>query len=150
MEETVETQLEMVGAIIEIAAEFAIAYGLQIIGALVILFIGLKFAGFVGRRITNSARARSAFTISATAASLSVCVTGYPARVTSGPGRSEQHRLCRPEGGCNRTHERWPGGDPGGTACQLRCWRVRTVMRRPLFQQRSSLMSCGQEDLRYE
>ncbi|MBT5943155.1 MAG: mechanosensitive ion channel [Rhodospirillaceae bacterium] len=53
MEETVEAQLETVGAIIEIAAEFAIAYGLQIIGALVILLIGLKFAGFVGRRITN-------------------------------------------------------------------------------------------------
>jgi small conductance mechanosensitive channel len=53
MEETVETQLQHVSAIIEIAAEFAIAYGLQIIGALVILFIGLKFASFVGRRITG-------------------------------------------------------------------------------------------------
>ncbi|MGB0624992.1 MAG: mechanosensitive ion channel family protein [Alphaproteobacteria bacterium] len=53
MEETVETQLQHVSAIIEIAAEFAIAYGLQIIGALVILFIGLKFAAFVGRRITG-------------------------------------------------------------------------------------------------
>jgi small conductance mechanosensitive channel len=53
MEETVETQLEQVSAIIEIAAEFAISYGLQILGALVILMIGLKFAGFVGRRITK-------------------------------------------------------------------------------------------------
>lgn len=53
MEETVETQLQHVSAIIEIAAEFAIASGLQIIGALVILFIGLKFAAFVGRRITG-------------------------------------------------------------------------------------------------
>ncbi|MEK9831753.1 MAG: mechanosensitive ion channel family protein [Rhodospirillaceae bacterium] len=53
MEETVETQLQHVSAIIEIAAQFAIAYGLQIIGALVILFIGLKFAAFVGRRITG-------------------------------------------------------------------------------------------------
>jgi small conductance mechanosensitive channel len=53
MEETVETQLELVSAIIEIAAEFAISYELQILGALVILMIGLKFAGFVGRRITK-------------------------------------------------------------------------------------------------
>ncbi len=53
MEQTVEAQLETVGAIIEIAAEFAIAYGLQVIGALVILLIGLKFASFVGRRITK-------------------------------------------------------------------------------------------------
>lgn len=53
MEETVETRLQHVSAIIEIAAEFAIAFGLQIIGALVILFIGLKFAAFVGRRITG-------------------------------------------------------------------------------------------------
>ena len=52
MEETVETQLEYVSGIIEIAAEFAIAYGLQILGALFILFVGLKFASLVGRRIT--------------------------------------------------------------------------------------------------
>lgn len=53
MENTVEIQIQHVSANIEIVAEFAIAFGLQIIGALVILFIGLKFAGFMGRRITN-------------------------------------------------------------------------------------------------
>lgn len=53
MEETVETQLEQVNRILDIVAEFAFAYGLQILGALFVLFIGLKFAGFVGRRITS-------------------------------------------------------------------------------------------------
>lgn len=52
MEETVENQLEQVNRILDIVAEFAFAYGLQILGALFILFVGLKFAGFVGRRIT--------------------------------------------------------------------------------------------------
>jgi len=42
----------MVNSIIEPGSEFAIAYGLQLIGALVILLIGLRIAGFFGRRIT--------------------------------------------------------------------------------------------------
>lgn len=46
-----EPQLEMVTNIIEAASEFALAYGLQVVGALVILLIGLKFAGFLGRRV---------------------------------------------------------------------------------------------------
>jgi small conductance mechanosensitive channel len=41
----------MVTNIIDVASEFAIAYGLQLIGALVILLIGLKFASFLGRRV---------------------------------------------------------------------------------------------------
>jgi small conductance mechanosensitive channel len=47
-----EAQPQLVTNIIDTASEFAIAYGLQIIGALVILLIGLRFAGFFGRRIT--------------------------------------------------------------------------------------------------
>ena len=46
-----EPQLQMVTNIIDVASEFAIAYGLQLIGALVILLIGLKFASFLGRRV---------------------------------------------------------------------------------------------------
>jgi small conductance mechanosensitive channel len=47
-----EAQLQFITSIIDTASEFAIAYGLQLIGALVILLIGLKFATVVGRRIT--------------------------------------------------------------------------------------------------
>jgi len=46
-----EPQLQMVTNIIDVASDFAIAYGLQLIGALVILLIGLKFASFLGRRV---------------------------------------------------------------------------------------------------
>lgn len=46
-----EPQLQMINSIIDVASEFAIAYGLQLIGALVILLIGLKVAGFLGRRV---------------------------------------------------------------------------------------------------
>ena len=46
-----EPQLQMVNSIIDAGSEFAIAYGLQLIGALVILLIGLRVAGFFGRRI---------------------------------------------------------------------------------------------------
>ena len=48
-----EPQLQMVNTVIDVASEFAIAYGLQMIGALVILLIGLKVAGFLGRRVTR-------------------------------------------------------------------------------------------------
>ena len=50
-ERVIEPQLQMVTNIIDVASEFAIAYGLQLIGALVILLIGLKFASFLGRRV---------------------------------------------------------------------------------------------------
>ncbi|MBO6784113.1 MAG: mechanosensitive ion channel family protein [Alphaproteobacteria bacterium] len=46
-----EPQLQMLNSMIDTASDFAIAYGMQIIGALVILLIGLKFSGFVGRRV---------------------------------------------------------------------------------------------------
>lgn len=46
-----EPQLQMVTNIIDTASEFALAYGLQVIGALVILLIGLKVAGFLGQRV---------------------------------------------------------------------------------------------------
>lgn len=46
-----EPQIQMISNIIDVASEFAIAYGLQLIGALVILLIGLKVAGFLSRRV---------------------------------------------------------------------------------------------------
>lgn len=44
-------QQQMVTNIIDTASEFALAVGLQVIGALVILLIGLKAAGFLGQRV---------------------------------------------------------------------------------------------------
>ena len=46
-----EPQLQMLNSLIDAGSDFAIAYGMQLIGALVILIIGLKVAGFLGRRV---------------------------------------------------------------------------------------------------
>ena len=54
-----EPQLQMVTNIIDVASEFALAYGLQVVGALVILLIGLKFAGFLGRRVVALCESRN-------------------------------------------------------------------------------------------
>jgi len=50
-EAVVEPELQMINSLIDTATDFAIAYGMQIIGALVVLLIGLKVAGFLGRRV---------------------------------------------------------------------------------------------------
>eukprot|EP00752_Nemacystus_decipiens_P000667 g667.t1 len=56
--EAVEQNLEAVGRGIDFALEFALAYGFQILGALIFLLIGLKISGWAGRRITALARAK--------------------------------------------------------------------------------------------
>lgn len=53
MDEEVEQGLETIQTLIDTLLEFAVAYGFQILGALVFLFIGLKVAGWVGRRVTT-------------------------------------------------------------------------------------------------
>ncbi|MCZ6511366.1 MAG: mechanosensitive ion channel family protein [Alphaproteobacteria bacterium] len=47
----VEEQIQTVTRLIDIAVEFGVAYGLQLLGALVILLIGLKVAKWTGRRV---------------------------------------------------------------------------------------------------
>ncbi len=51
MEEQIEEQFQAVTRLIDIAVEFGVAYGLQLLGALVILLIGLKVAKFAGLRV---------------------------------------------------------------------------------------------------
>ncbi|MEL0013194.1 MAG: hypothetical protein VW881_07205 [Alphaproteobacteria bacterium] len=41
----VEPELQMINSQIDTATDFAIAYGMQIIGALLVLLIGFKVAG---------------------------------------------------------------------------------------------------------
>ena len=53
-----ESEIEAVTALIDALIEFAVAYGFQILGALVFLIIGLKAAGWAGRRIQALATAR--------------------------------------------------------------------------------------------
>lgn len=53
VEEQVEQQLETAGKLIEALVEFAVAYGFQLLGALVVLIIGLKIAGWAGKRTTR-------------------------------------------------------------------------------------------------
>ena len=54
----VEQQLETVGKLIDVLVEFAVAYGFQLLGALVVLLIGLKLAGWVGKRVTRFSRSK--------------------------------------------------------------------------------------------
>ncbi len=55
VEAEVQQSLEMVQALIDALLEFAVAYGFQIVGALVFLLIGLKVATVVGKYVTNLA-----------------------------------------------------------------------------------------------
>ena len=51
METEVEQGLETLQTLIDTLLEFAVAYGFQFLGALVFLLIGLKVAGWIGRRV---------------------------------------------------------------------------------------------------
>lgn len=53
--ENLEENLESIERLVETLIEFSVAYGFQILGALVFLFIGLKLAGFAGNKIQNLA-----------------------------------------------------------------------------------------------
>ncbi len=52
-------ELESVSTLIDTVIEFAVTYGFQILGALVFLFIGLKAAGWTGRKVSKLAGARN-------------------------------------------------------------------------------------------
>lgn len=47
-----EKEIEAVTGLIDFVIEFAVAYGFQVLGALVVLVIGIKVAGWSGRRVT--------------------------------------------------------------------------------------------------
>lgn len=57
--ETVEQNLEALGRVVDFAVEFALAYGFQILGALIFLVIGLRVSGWAAKRITKLARAKN-------------------------------------------------------------------------------------------
>lgn len=58
VEAELTTQLDTLQNLIDLLIEFAVAYGFQILGALVFLLIGLKIAGVLGRRLTRFADAK--------------------------------------------------------------------------------------------
>lgn len=47
----VEDQIETVTRLIDMGIEFGVAYGMQLLGALIVLLIGLKVASWTGRRV---------------------------------------------------------------------------------------------------
>ncbi len=53
MEKDIEKNIEALQSLIETLVEFSVAYGFQILGALVFLFIGLKAAGWAGRKVVD-------------------------------------------------------------------------------------------------
>ena len=53
MEETVKQNFQTLTRLVDEVIEFAVVYGFQVLGALVGLFIGLKIAGWAGRKTTQ-------------------------------------------------------------------------------------------------
>jgi small conductance mechanosensitive channel len=53
MEKDIEKNIKALRALLEALVEFGVAYGFQILGALVFLFIGLKAAGWAGRKVVD-------------------------------------------------------------------------------------------------
>ncbi len=51
MEDQIEQQVQAVTRLIDVAIEFGVAYGMQILGALVVLVIGLQIAKWAGARV---------------------------------------------------------------------------------------------------
>lgn len=50
MQEEIQQDIEMVGVLLDQAIAFVVAYGFQIFGALVVLFVGLKLANWAARK----------------------------------------------------------------------------------------------------
>lgn len=53
VEQQLAAQVETVSKWVDVVMQFAVTYGFQILGALVFLLIGLKIAGWGGRRVTG-------------------------------------------------------------------------------------------------
>ena len=53
VEQQLAAQVETVSKWVDVVTEFAVTYGFQILGALVFLLIGLKIAGWGGKRVTG-------------------------------------------------------------------------------------------------
>ena len=49
-----ENELETLTKLVDKGIEFGVAYGFQILGALVFLVIGLKVGGWLGTRVSKS------------------------------------------------------------------------------------------------
>ena len=58
MQEELEKNIQLVSNLADTVVDFAVKYGFQILGALIILLIGLKLAGWVGRRSEGYALSR--------------------------------------------------------------------------------------------
>ena len=58
MQEELEKNIKLVSSLADTAVDFAVKYGFQILGALIILLIGLKLAGWIGRRSEGYALSR--------------------------------------------------------------------------------------------
>ena len=59
LEANLDKNIEQASALVDSLIEFGIEYGFQILGALVFLLIGLKFASFAGRRVTALCEAKN-------------------------------------------------------------------------------------------
>ena len=54
-----DEQIQSVGKLLDVAVKFIVAYGFQAIGALVVLFIGLKLANWFGFKAAAFATRRN-------------------------------------------------------------------------------------------
>lgn len=58
VEKNIEANMQEAGKLLDTLIQFAVTYGFQIVGALVFLFIGLKLAGWVARRVQGVAESK--------------------------------------------------------------------------------------------
>ncbi|MBT3552808.1 MAG: mechanosensitive ion channel family protein [Rhodospirillaceae bacterium] len=54
-----EEQIQSVSKVLDVLLEFSVSYGFQILGALLFLFVGLKVAGWSGRRTASLATGKA-------------------------------------------------------------------------------------------
>lgn len=58
MQEELEKNIQLVSSLADTVVDFAVKYGFQILGALIVFLIGLKLAGWIGRKSEGYALAR--------------------------------------------------------------------------------------------
>ncbi len=63
-----EQEIESINRFVDALVEFGVSYGFQILGAVVFLIVGLKLAGWAGRKVVAVADAKSMATGSRPAA----------------------------------------------------------------------------------
>ena len=107
LEANIEQNIEMLTSLADTVIDFIVKYGFQILGALIVLVIGLKIAGWLGRKAEGMALGKdidvtlSKFlgnVVKVLLVVMVIIITLGNFGITIAPliGRSENVRTCRP------------------------------------------------------